>query len=63
VVVAVDQIVQVNLVELEVQVVVEMEEEDLLVELKQVNQEQLILVAVVELVVEMVELVELAVQE
>tara|TARA_R110000823_G_scaffold299926_1_gene420681 strand:- start:866 stop:1057 length:192 start_codon:yes stop_codon:yes gene_type:complete len=63
VVVAVVQIVQVNLVELEDQVVVEMEEEDLLVELKQVNQEQLILVAVVELVVEMVELVELAVQE
>ena len=40
----------------EVQVVVELEEEDHLVELQQVNQEQLIPVAVAELVVEMVEL-------
>tara|TARA_R110000744_G_scaffold199882_1_gene319002 strand:- start:27 stop:221 length:195 start_codon:yes stop_codon:yes gene_type:complete len=63
VVVAVDQIVQVNLVELEVQVVVEMEEEDLLVELKQEKQVVLTQVVVVELVVEMVELVDKVVQE
>ena len=60
---AVDQIVQVNLVELEVQVVVEMEEEDLLVELKQEKQVVLTQVVVVELVVEMVELVDKVAQE
>ena len=56
VVVEVVQIVQEIQVEPEVQVVVELEEEDHLVELQQVNQEQLIPVAVAELVVEMVEL-------
>jgi formate-dependent nitrite reductase cytochrome c552 subunit len=62
VVVEVVQTVQDNQVELEDQVVVEQEEEDLRVDLKQVRQEQQILAVVVELVVEMVELEEQVVQ-
>jgi hypothetical protein len=49
-------------VELVVQVGVELEEEDHQAELLQVEQEQLILAAVVELAVEMVEQVEQVVQ-
>jgi hypothetical protein len=62
VVVEVVQTVQDNQAELEDQVVVEQEEEDLRVDLKQVRQEQQILAVVVELVVEMVELEEQVVQ-